>query len=59
MTVPYIALRLKRRARACELSPTYFADGAAYCEAVAREVSMPTLFDFEELAAPSEPTHAD
>ena len=28
-----------------ELSPAYFLDGAAYCEAAARERSMPDLFD--------------
>ena len=51
MTVPYIALKLKRRGRGCELSPTYFADGAMYCEAAARELSMPSLFDLEEVTA--------
>ncbi|MBP6894298.1 MAG: DNA methylase N-4 [Pseudacidovorax sp.] len=51
MTVPYIAVKLKRRGRGCELSPTYFADGAAYCEAAARELAMPSLFDLEEVAA--------
>ena len=28
-----------------ELNPAYFADGAAYVEAAARELSMPSLFD--------------
>jgi hypothetical protein len=45
MTVPYRAIKLKRRAIACELSPRYFLDGVTYCEAAAREMSMPTLFD--------------
>lgn len=45
MTVPYRALKLKRRGRGCELSARYCADGAAYCEAAAREMSMPDLFD--------------
>ncbi len=51
MTVPYIAVKLKRRGRGCELSPGYFADGAAYCEAAVRETSTPSLFDLEEVAA--------
>jgi DNA modification methylase len=47
MTVPYCAVRLGRQGRGCELSPTYFLDGAAYCAAAARDQSMPTMFDFE------------
>lgn len=31
-----------------ELSPTYFTDAAAYCEAAERQVAMPTLFDLVE-----------
>ncbi|MCK9468247.1 MAG: hypothetical protein M0Q49_02415 [Porticoccaceae bacterium] len=50
MTVPYCAIRLKRYGRGCELSPTYFLDGAAYCAAAAREMSMPGLFDALEVA---------
>lgn len=45
MTVPYCAVKLKRYGRGIELSPTYFLDGAAYCAAVEREMSMPDLFD--------------
>lgn len=45
MTVPERAIRLRRRGLAIELSPRYFADGAAYCAASARDVSMPSLFD--------------
>ncbi len=44
-TVPYCALKLKRRGYACELNPAYFLDMAAYCAAAARERSMPGLFD--------------
>ena len=47
MTVPYRAIKLGRRGRGCELSPSYFADGAAYCEAAAREMAMPSLFDLD------------
>jgi hypothetical protein len=48
MTVPYCAVRKGRRGLAVELSPTYFTDGAAYCEAAERELAMPTLFDLVE-----------
>ncbi|TLP68202.1 DNA methylase N-4 [Pseudomonas nitroreducens] len=44
MTVPYRAIKLRRYGRACELSPAYFLDGAAYCAAAAREMAMPDLF---------------
>lgn len=50
MTVPYRALKLGRRGRGCELSPQYFMDGVTYCQAMEREISMPTLFDALELA---------
>jgi DNA modification methylase len=46
MTVPYRAIRLGRFGVACELSPSYFADGALYCESAVREISQPSLFDF-------------
>jgi len=29
------------------LNPAYFADQVHYCQAMEREVSMPTLFDME------------
>ncbi len=45
MTVPYRALKLGRRGRGCELSPQYFLDGVSYCQAMEREISMPSLFD--------------
>ncbi len=45
MTVPYCAIKLKRRGYGIELNPAYFLDGAAYCAAAEREMSMPTLFD--------------
>ena len=54
MTVPYRALKLGRRGRGCELNPSYFADGVLYCEAMRREMSMPSLFEMletEEAAA--------
>lgn len=45
MTVPYRALKQRRKGVACELNPAYFLDGCAYVEAAAREMSMPSLFD--------------
>ncbi|MFD2755970.1 DNA methyltransferase [Comamonas terrae] len=50
MTVPYRALKLGRRGRGCELSLQYFLDGVSYCQAMEREISMPSLFDSLELA---------
>jgi hypothetical protein len=46
MTVPYRAVKLRRKATATELNPGYFLDGCKYVEAAAEEVSMPSLFDF-------------
>jgi len=51
MTVPYRALKLGRQGYGCELSPQYFLDGVTYCQAMEREISMPSLFDAEELEA--------
>ena len=45
MTVPYRAIMKGRKAVACELNPSYFLDGAAYCKAASEQVDMPTLFD--------------
>lgn len=51
MTVPYRAIKLGRRGIGCELSPSYFVDGAAYCKAAADEIAMPSLFTLNEDAA--------
>jgi hypothetical protein len=51
MTVPYRAILKGRYGMATELSAPYFADGVGYLAAAEREMSMPSLFDFEELAA--------
>jgi DNA modification methylase len=48
MSVPYRAIMAKRKAIGIELSASYFVDGAAYCAAAAREVSMPSLFDVSD-----------
>jgi hypothetical protein len=42
MTVPFRAIKLGRKGYGVELSSAYFLDGAAYCEAVEREVAMPS-----------------
>ncbi len=45
MTVPFRAIKLGRFGMGCELSPGYFADGAAYCRAAELAANVPTLFD--------------
>lgn len=49
-TVPYRAMHLGRRGRACELNTGYFMDGVKYLEAKEREISMPSLFDALDIA---------
>ena len=56
MTVPYRAILAGRKGRAAELNPAYFLDGAAYCKAAEREMSVPTLFDLDELDQAQEVT---
>jgi DNA modification methylase len=48
-TVPYCAVKLKRRGLGIELNAGYFRDGVAHCEAAEREVSVPTLFDLDAI----------
>jgi len=48
MTVPYRAIKLGRKGKASELNTSYFFDGVQYLQAIEREVSMPSLFDFEQ-----------
>ena len=45
-TVPYVAIKLGRRAYGIELSETYFADGVTYCEQAEVQALAPTLFDW-------------
>ena len=45
MTVPYCALKLRRRGVGIELNLRYFSDGAAYVQSIARAQAVPTLFD--------------
>lgn len=47
-TVPYRAILKGRTGGGSELNPAYFMDQVHYLKAAEREVSMPTLFDFEE-----------
>lgn len=54
MTVPYRALKLKRRAIATELNPGYFLDGVAYVEAMARDMATPSFFDYADAARPAQ-----
>ncbi|MET8864648.1 DNA methyltransferase [Nonomuraea sp. NPDC004580] len=51
MTVPYCAVKLRRRGLAVELNPDYFRDGVAYVQAAEQEMAMPTLFDLIEVAS--------
>ena len=43
MTVPYRAIKLGRKGKACELNPEYFRDGLCYLRAIETEVQSPTL----------------
>lgn len=51
MTVPYCAVKLRRRGLAVELNAQYFRDGVAYVKAAAAEMAMPSLFDLDEIAS--------
>lgn len=53
MTVPYRALKFKRKGIGIELCTQYFLDGAIYCRAAEAEMETPDLFASEELAAVS------
>jgi hypothetical protein len=44
-TVPYMAVKMRRRGRGAELNAGYHADGARYCHQAEIEISTPTLFD--------------
>lgn len=51
MTVPYRAIKMKRRGYGVELSEQYFKDGVSYCRAAEMSLNAPTLFDDLELEA--------
>lgn len=46
MTVPMVAVKMKRKGKGCELNPDYFRDGVGYLQAAEKELETPTLFDF-------------
>ena len=48
MTVPYRAIKLGRKGKACELNPEYFRDGLCYLRAIETEVQSPTMFALSE-----------
>lgn len=48
MTVPYVAIKMGRRAIGIELSDTYFDFGLKYCQNAEQERLTPTLFDYLE-----------
>lgn len=52
-TVPMVALQTGRRGVGVDLNAGYLADAAVYCEAAARQASMPTLFDLVDDEAPA------
>jgi DNA modification methylase len=56
MTVPYRAMKHGRKGVAFELNQQYFADGAGYCAMMDNEISVPTLFDMEELCKDDGPS---
>jgi hypothetical protein len=47
-TVPVRAMKLGRRGGGSELSAEYFRDAVHYLQACERELSIPSLFGFEE-----------
>ncbi|NID14989.1 DNA methyltransferase [Luteibacter yeojuensis] len=50
-TVPYMAVKMGRYGRGCELANLYFLDACAYCAGAERGLSMPGLFDALEQQA--------
>jgi DNA modification methylase len=47
-TVPYCAVKLRRRGLGIELSATYWRDAVHYVQEAARQANAPTLFDLLE-----------
>lgn len=52
MTVPYMAVKMDRRAAGIELNSDYFRDGLGYLQEAETERDVPTLFDLVEGVAP-------
>lgn len=53
-TVPFCAVKLKRRGVGVELNADYWRDAIRYCELAEAEASVPTLFDLLEPAEAAE-----
>ena len=51
MTVPYMALKMKRNGIGIELNPGYCRDGVKYLEQIEAEQDAPTLFENEAIHA--------
>lgn len=49
MTVPMVAVKMRRRGYGIELNSDYFRDGVGYLQTAEAEVEAPTLFDFMEV----------
>ena len=49
MTVPMMAVKMKRRGKGCELNADYFRDGVGYLQEAEAEMETPTLFDFIDM----------
>jgi len=54
MTVAYRAMHHGRQGRGVELNTDYWRDGCTYLKAKEQELAMPTLFDFDQIAAARE-----
>lgn len=48
-TVPYMAVKLGRVGRGCELNPEYFRDGVGYMKDIEAKMKSATLFDVERI----------
>lgn len=48
MTVPYMAVKMKRRDYGIELNEDYFRDGVGYLKSAEMQCDTPTLFDYIE-----------
>jgi len=48
MSVPYTAVKMKRKGVGIELNADYFRDGVGYLQEAEESISMPTLFDLIE-----------
>ena len=49
MTVPMVAVKMRRYGYGIELNPDYFRDGVGYLQDAENEIETPTLFDFLQM----------